>query len=224
MNRYQRWTTATVLALLTVAGCKRAPKLAAEERQWMAAEKQPEAKPKEPSALPLPTKSAATDTSSRFSAKHLSFSLAQQQEKAGELALAEQNYCKAATLGNYGAFDGCLKLRASHGPTGSVEKYEPGNDWLGHFLLGMSNAKSASEQLKHLEKAAELNPSVRMIHSELATAYRTRSDHARACTELRSAYQLGTQRHEGQENFDFEYERAEAETTYRVLSKEEHCE
>lgn len=213
-----------MLALLTVAGCKRAPKLAAEEQQWMAAEKQREAKPKEPSALPLPTKSAATDTSSQFSAKHLPLSLAQQQEKAGELALAEQNYCKAAMLGNYGAFDGCLKLRASHGPTGRIEKYEPGGDWLGHFLLGMSTAQSASEQLKHLEKAAELNPSARMIHSELASAYRSRSDHARACTELKRAYQLGIQRHEGQENFDFVYQREEAETTYHVLSKEEHCE
>lgn len=190
----------------------------------MAANTQRDAEPKSKSALPLQTASGATDTSGRFAAKYRPLSLAHQQEQAGDLAGAEQNYCKAATLGNYGAFDGCLKLRASHGPTGRIEKYEPGDDWLGHFMLGISNSKSAAEQLQHLEKAAELNPNARMIHSELASAYRSRKDHARACTELKRAYQLGIQRREGQEDFDFEYERAESETIYGALSKEEHCE
>jgi tetratricopeptide (TPR) repeat protein len=187
-------------------------------------EKQRYANVKSPSAIPFLTKSLAACTTDWYAAKNFPLSLAKRQEEAGDLALAEQNYCKAATLGNYDALDDCLKLRASHGPTGSVEKYEPGIDWLGHFMLGMSNSKSASEQLQHLEKAAELNPSARMIHSELASAYRTRNDHARACTELKRAYQLGIQRHDGGSSFNFAFDRAEAETTYRVLSKEEHCE
>jgi hypothetical protein len=165
-----------------------------------------------PNAIPFLTESLTTCSADWYAAKYFPLSLAQHQEQAGDLVGAEKNYCRAVEQANYGAMERCLTLRASHSADRTIDRYDPGDDWLGHFLLGTLGTSGEPEQVQHLEKSATLNPAFRLTFKELAARYRDKKDHARACQALKRAYDLGMQ--QGY---------AEASVEYHLADENEHC-
>jgi hypothetical protein len=104
---------------------------------------------------------------------------------AGDRIGAERDLCAAVALGKFAfAAEKCLELRAH----GSIDKYDPGDDWLGHYLLGLNGVGAPA--LAHLERAAALNPRSTPVFDHLVREYQMKGDKPHACTSLARWHEL----------------------------------
>jgi hypothetical protein len=131
----------------------------------------------------------------------------------GDRAAAERDLCASVASGQISyAADRCLELRARR-VAGSIEKYDPGDDWLGQYLLGLYGPGS----LDHLERSAKLNPKFRRTFDHLARVYQDKGDKPGACAALDRWGKLGD------EEASSPYDHAFVDGEYRARKEAMSC-